>query len=108
MTALPSLLMRSIQPRASARIQSQQDHQHDLDPDADTVMGSQIQPLRHPQRLLRLQQVMAKTGVARTFIYDLIKRGRFPMPLKAGRSSLWIEAEIDQWIEALAASRDAA
>lgn len=60
------------------------------------------QPLH---RLIRLKDVMATTGVARTFIYSEIKQGRFPAPVKAGSASLWVEAEVQMWIEHRIASR---
>lgn len=60
-----------------------------------------------PLRLLKLQQVISRTSVARTFIYDQIKKGKFPHPVKAGRASLWVEAEIEQWIQTLADRRAA-
>lgn len=49
-------------------------------------------------RLMRLPAVMNKVGLCRTSIYMRIAEGKFPAPRKLGRTSLWIEAEIDQWI----------
>ncbi|HQS03701.1 MAG: hypothetical protein B7Y07_10870 [Halothiobacillus sp. 24-54-40] len=53
-------------------------------------------------RLIRLPEVMNKVGLCRTSIYMLIAGGQFPTPRKLGRASLWIEAEIDQWISDVA------
>ncbi len=51
------------------------------------------------KRLLRLPGVKDKTGLKRSPIYELIKRDKFPAPIKIGRSSFWVESEIDSWIE---------
>jgi prophage regulatory protein len=58
------------------------------------------------QRLIRLPQVKAMVGLGRSSIYDQIKRGEFPKPIKVGRVSGWIEAEVQMWIsERIQASR---
>jgi prophage regulatory protein len=51
------------------------------------------------KRLLRLPGVKDKTGLKRSPIYELMKRGEFPKCIKIGRSSFWVEAELDAWIE---------
>jgi predicted DNA-binding transcriptional regulator AlpA len=50
--------------------------------------------------------VIGKVGMAAPTIYELIRKGEFPMPVKRGRSSLWIESEIDAWIAELKEERD--
>ncbi len=58
------------------------------------------------QRLIRLPQVKSMVGLGRSSIYDKIKRGEFPKQIKLGRSSGWIEAEVQLWIsEQIRASR---
>ena len=58
------------------------------------------------QRLIRLPQVKAMVGLGRSSIYDRIKRGQLPKPIKVGRVSGWIEAEVQVWIsERIQASR---
>lgn len=58
------------------------------------------------QRLIRLPQVKAMVGLGRSSIYDKIKRGEFPKQIKLGRSSGWVEAEVQEWIsEQIQASR---
>ncbi|GGA56602.1 hypothetical protein GCM10011385_07630 [Nitratireductor aestuarii] len=62
-----------------------------------------------PERLIRLPEVMARTGLGRTFIYRLVAKGLFPKPIKLGaRASAWLENEIDGWIIARAAERNSA
>ncbi|MBV5297293.1 MAG: AlpA family phage regulatory protein [Rhodoferax sp.] len=43
----------------------------------------------------------------RTRIYDLIRQGKFPPPLKIGKSSRWQRSAIDGWIAAQARSTTA-
>lgn len=62
-------------------------------------------------RLLRLREVMAKTGLSRSAIYAAVKAGRFPAPLAimpGGRASAWVESEVDAFLrERIAQSRKA-
>jgi prophage regulatory protein len=51
-----------------------------------------------PERLLRLSQVRNRVGLGRSRIYDLASKGQFPQPIKLGRSSAWVESEVDIWI----------
>lgn len=58
------------------------------------------------QRLIRLPQVKAMVGLGRSSIYDRIKKGEFPQQVKLGRSSGWVEAEVQLWVsEQIRASR---
>ncbi|EQD26471.1 Prophage CP4-57 regulatory [mine drainage metagenome] len=58
--------------------------------------------------LLRLADVSAKTGLARSTIHDAIRAGTFPRPVPLGsRTVAWSSAEIEQWISARIAARDA-
>ncbi|EPQ7392195.1 TPA: AlpA family transcriptional regulator [Salmonella enterica subsp. enterica serovar Kiambu] len=53
-------------------------------------------------RLLRLPEVLHKTGYGRAWIYRLIREGRFPQPVKTGsRSIAFIESEVDAWIQSV-------
>jgi prophage regulatory protein len=56
-------------------------------------------------RLIRLPAVQERVGMGRTALYELIKAGKFPRPVKVGAASAWIDIEITRWIEQLAASR---
>lgn len=58
--------------------------------------------------LERLPAVKARTGLGRSEIYRRIANGTFPAPIKLGeRASAWSAAEVDAWIEARIAARDA-
>ena len=50
-------------------------------------------------RLIRLPEVMNKTGYGKAWIYRLINEVLFPKPIKIGtRAIAFIESEIDEWI----------
>ena len=56
--------------------------------------------MNRPILILRLPQVMARTGLARSTIYQRISQGHFPKPVSlGGRAVGWIEEDIDQWLE---------
>lgn len=49
--------------------------------------------------LLRLPEVMARTGLSRSVVYQAVADGRFPKPVKiAPRAVAWVDEEIDAWI----------
>lgn len=51
-------------------------------------------------RLIRLRDVMTKTGLSRSYVYALAQKGQFPKPVKLSeRSSAWIESEVQSWID---------
>jgi Predicted transcriptional regulator len=49
-------------------------------------------------KFLRLPEVMEKVGLRRTAIYDKINAQDFPPPIKLGNVSVWLESEVDTWI----------
>jgi len=52
------------------------------------------------KQLIRLPQVIKQTGLSRSMIYLLIKRGEFPPPIKlTERSVAWNSEGIDKWID---------
>jgi prophage regulatory protein len=53
-----------------------------------------------PRRTIRRDEVILKTGLARTTIYHLEKRGEFPRHFMiTPRCAVWFEDEIDEWLE---------
>lgn len=50
------------------------------------------------ETLLRLQAVMDRTGIKRSKIYNLIRDGGFPEPIKIDGCAVWPSSAIDQWI----------
>ncbi len=48
----------------------------------------------------RLPEVMARTGLGRSSIYDKVSKGEFPPPINLGpRAVGWIAEEIIDWIQ---------
>lgn len=39
------------------------------------------------------------TGLTDKWFYKLIKDGDFPKPIKLGRSSRWMQSEIEAWVQ---------
>ena len=69
------------------------------------------------KRLIRLPEVLSRTGYGRTTIYRKMEDGSFPRSVKLGgppiypnvfdsRAIAWIEAEVEQWIESRIEERD--
>jgi prophage regulatory protein len=53
-------------------------------------------------RLLRLPEVIGRVGMSRSTIYQRMSEGRFPKSRSLGpKCAVWIEAEIDGWIETI-------
>lgn len=55
--------------------------------------------------LIRLNEVLKRTGLSKTTLYELIKQGNFPQQVKLGRTSLWSENEVFHFIEEAKAGR---
>jgi len=54
---------------------------------------------RAPDRLLRLPEVEHLTGLRRSAIYEQMRRGIFPLSVKAGqRTAAWPESAVQSWI----------
>ena len=69
------------------------------------------------KRLIRLPEVLSRTGYGRTTIYRKMEDGSFPRSVKLGgpledpnafdcRAVAWIEDEVEQWIESRIEERD--
>jgi len=56
---------------------------------------------KNMKQLINLNQVMAKLGVSRSQVYNLINQGKLPAPKKIGASSRWVDADIDAFIDEL-------
>mgnify|MGYP000507070032 FL=1 len=58
-------------------------------------------------RILRLRDVIEKTGLARSTVYKYIEAGTFPKPIDlGGRSVGWVDEEINDWILEKVKQRD--
>jgi len=56
-------------------------------------------------RLIRLKEVMAQTGYGRTSIYEMMKDGRFPQPVRDDGALRFSENEVQAWIDDRKATR---
>ena len=51
------------------------------------------------ERIIRLPQVKAATGLGRTSIYEGMSNNTFPKSISLGPNSVgWIESEVSAWI----------
>ena len=56
--------------------------------------------------ILRLPEVIAKTGLSRSTIYSQISKGAFPKGVPIGEHARgWLNHEVDEWITRRAALR---
>ena len=61
---------------------------------------------RAPTRILRLPEVMARTGLSRTTIYRWRRAGRFPQAVPLGTRCVgFIESELEAWLRERIAQR---
>jgi prophage regulatory protein len=50
-------------------------------------------------KLYRLRDLSARIGLARSAIYQAIKDGRFPKPVRIGaRAVAWRHQDVERWI----------
>lgn len=58
------------------------------------------------RRLIRRKRVLEKIPIRRTALRDAVKAGKFPKPITIlGRTLVWDEDEVDEWVEARFAER---
>jgi predicted DNA-binding transcriptional regulator AlpA len=63
--------------------------------------------LTAPTRPTLEAQSWVRAGLSRSHAYELMSRGEFPRPVKIGRASRFVTAEVDAWIASRMAARDA-
>ena len=69
-------------------------------------MSQTLTLLPGERRILRREEVEAKTGFKRAHIYNLMKDDKFPKAIRLGvRAVGWDSEEIDQWITERLAER---
>lgn len=79
----------------------------DGDPDSDRRRRprSKSSHPSFPPALLAFEPLSHYVSFGRSRIYQLIAAGEFPQPIKVGKSSRWVKAEIDAWISKQATSQ---
>ncbi|WP_394168952.1 AlpA family phage regulatory protein [Saccharospirillum alexandrii] len=57
-------------------------------------------------RIIRLKEVIKKTGLARSRIYKHLEQAVSPRPVpRSGWAVYWVESEINGWVEELFSAR---
>jgi prophage regulatory protein len=57
--------------------------------------------------LLRSPEVERRTGLSKASIYNLIRKGEFPKPVKISERAIgWVEEEIERYVEGKINARD--
>lgn len=49
-------------------------------------------------QLVTMAFITRLTGLTDKWFYFLIKNGEFPKPIKLGRSSRWLQSEVEAWL----------
>jgi prophage regulatory protein len=47
---------------------------------------------------MRIEQVCFSTGFKKPTIYEWMRQGKFPRPIKIGRSARWPSSDVEKWI----------
>jgi len=50
-------------------------------------------------QLVTMMFITQLTGLTDKWFYKLIKDGEFPKPIKLGRSSRWLQSEVETWLQ---------
>ncbi|ENU2131608.1 helix-turn-helix transcriptional regulator [Salmonella enterica] len=50
-------------------------------------------------QLVTMAFITRRTGLTDKWFYKLIKDGEFPKPIKLGRSSRWLQSEVEAWLQ---------
>jgi len=49
-------------------------------------------------QLVDMTFITSYSGMTDKWFYKLIQQGRFPKPIKMGRSSRWLKSEVEEWL----------
>lgn len=53
----------------------------------------------HSDQMVDMAFIVRFTGMTDKWFYKLIQEGKFPKPIKMGRSSRWLESEVVMWFK---------
>lgn len=53
----------------------------------------------HSDKFVNMRFITELTGQSDKWFYKMAQEGKFPKPVKFGRSSHWIEREVIAWLE---------
>lgn len=63
------------------------------------MSNSQQQSYLTDDKMVDMAFITSFTGLTDKWFYKLIKDGQFPKPIKLGRSSRWMQSEVEAWVE---------
>ena len=88
-------LPKNISPKRAARCSSS-----NLRKDSEKVLSKEFQDRdASPCVIIRLADVLQRTGLSRSTIYNRIARSEFPRQVSLGARAIgWIEQEVERWI----------
>jgi len=52
-------------------------------------------------RMIAIKELEIFLGISRPTIYRLVAAGKFPKPIRIGRSTRWLWSEVDRYIKQL-------
>ncbi len=50
-------------------------------------------------KMVDMKFITEFTGLTDKWFYKLISEGKFPKPIKLGRSSRWLQSEVTAWLQ---------
>ena len=53
----------------------------------------------HSDQMVDMAFIVRFTGMTDKWFYKLIQEGKFPKPIKMGRSSRWLKSEVENWLQ---------
>lgn len=53
----------------------------------------------HNDQMVDMAFIVRFTGMSDKWFYKQIQEGKFPKPIKMGRSSRWLESEVVMWFK---------
>lgn len=59
-----------------------------------------VKPALIEDQFVDMAFITRLTGLSDKWFYKLIKEGVFPKPIKLGRSSRWLQSEVEAWLQA--------
>lgn len=58
-----------------------------------------VKPALIEDQFVDMAFITRLTGLTDKWFYKLIKDGVFPKPIKLGRSSRWLQSEVEAWLQ---------
>lgn len=65
--------------------------------------------MKNSHKFIRIRKVTETTGLSKSYIYQLVKKGAFPrsiLLITGGTAVAWLESEVIAWVESRLQARD--